>query len=67
MKLLAYILLVTTATLAGTACEHAHPGGYEAPVNGKGSRSFNEDVVVKIDSSVEKAIANDTTKRVYTL
>lgn len=67
MKLFTYILLVATATLAGTACEPAHPGGYSAPSKGNGSEAFEQDVVVKIDSSVEKAIANDTTKRVYTL
>ncbi|HLP51204.1 MAG TPA: hypothetical protein VK154_10000 [Chitinophagales bacterium] len=67
MKSFTYIFLVATATLTGTACEHAHPGGYSAPGKGAESNSFEEDVVVKIDSSVEKAIANDTTKRVYTL
>lgn len=62
MKLFTYILLVATATLAGTACEHAHPGGYSAPGKGAESNSFEQDVVVKIDSSVEKALKHNTNK-----
>lgn len=67
MKTVVYIITIVAAVAVGTACEHAHPGGYEAPGNRATSNSFEQDVVVKIDSSVEKAIAHDTTKRVYNL
>jgi hypothetical protein len=67
MKAFVYILTIATAVTVSTACEHAHPGGYEAPAGKNANGSAKENIVVQIDSSVEKAIANDTTKRVYNL
>jgi hypothetical protein len=67
MKAIVYILTITAAVAFSAACEHAHPGGYEAPSGKNENGGSKENIVVQIDSSVEKAIANDTTKRVYNL
>lgn len=67
MKKVLYILTVAATVALSTACEHAHPGGYEAPSGKNANGSAKEDIVLDIDSSVAKAIAHDTTKRVYNL
>jgi hypothetical protein len=66
MKTAAFILMICVAVGANSACQHAHPGGYEAPSKNSNGQ-LEEDVTIKIDSSVEKAVAHDTVKRNYKL
>ena len=68
MKNFSFIILLINAIAFASSCEPAHQGSYEAP-----ARSIDDkdepsgDLVLKIDSSVEKAIGKDTTKRNYHL
>jgi len=68
MKNFSFILLLISATTVVSSCEPAKQGSYEAP-----ARSVDEgdvekgEFVLKVDSSVERAIAKDTVKRVYSL
>lgn len=63
MKIFAFILLLSAATVATTGCEPAHKGAYEAPGIGNEGELNGGDPAAKIDSSVEKAIMNDSTKK----
>ena len=61
-----FIFLLVAATTVSSSCEPAKQGGYEAPSKGNEGQ-IEGDVYSKIDSSIEKAVANDTTKREYHL
>ena len=68
MKNFSFLLLLISATSVASSCEPAKQGSYEAP-----ARSVDEgevekgEFVLKVDSSVERAIAKDTVKRDYSL
>lgn len=66
MKNISFILLLVFVTIVTVSCQPPKQGGYENPARGN-EGSIEEDVVVQIDSSVEKAIQGDTTKRDYHL
>lgn len=66
MKHFSFILLLITAITVASSCQPAKQGGYEAPSRGNDGE-IEGDLVLKVDSSVEKAIENDTTKRNYHL
>ncbi len=61
-------MLLISGTTVTSSCEPAKQGSYEAP-----ARSVDEgdvekgEFVLKVDSSVERAIAKDTVKREYHL
>lgn len=61
-------MFLISATAIASSCEPAKQGSYEAP-----ARSVDEgdvekgEFVLKVDSSVERAIAKDTVKRNYSL
>ncbi len=62
MRTFYFILLVISASVVSTACQPPRKETYDAPAvtyDGK----IDENIPLKIDSSVEKAVSRDSSKR----
>jgi hypothetical protein len=66
MRTFSFILLLITSVTVVSSCQPAKQGGYDAPGN-RNEGQFDENMILNVDSSIEKAIEHDTTKRDYHL
>ena len=68
MKNLSFVLFLISATTVAASCEPAKQGSYEAPARSVDDGDIEKgEFVLKVDSSVERAMAKDTVKREYHL